>query len=186
MLMKIDNIFMVKKFNEFVNESVNSNIIDEIIKSGIFNYNVGSSNQQIKYPTEEDIIEAVEEIIVHEFFDADFYLNYSNRSEEYKKSFELELKPLLLDDIDKFFSDWMVVSWKTEFYKRNYKTWEIDRNKKDDIRKIIGKHINNSKIIPSDVKFEYNLYRWDYAGEKTDTQKYDYLGKFPKKHIIEK
>lgn len=161
-----------KTYNEFLLEK--SSNISDIVKTGSFAIEIGSSTQSQRNPSEDDVNSYISQFINHYFFDKDFYSNYTDHEKEYKEWYLKHVKEPFLKNIDKFFKDY--VELKSGKYR-------IKSDLKLDV--IIAKQFKD-KTMPESVRFDWNLHRWDYAGEKNDPKRYEYLGEWPNKTIKNK
>jgi hypothetical protein len=166
----------LNKLNQIIREEIeglnNGSIIDQIINSGKFRYVIGSGSHGESNPTRESIIKAFTLMIQHEFFDQDFYYNWTDNKGEYYKAFKTEVQEPFINNLDDFVAKYIgQVSPYTEATDTSYGV-------KDgfDSREFINNYFRTSKLLPQSIKDEYNFYRWQYAGEQVDPQHYEYVG----------
>ena len=165
----------LQSYEDFLLESTKT--IDDIVKNKkYFSINIGSGNHGIQNPTEERIKELISDFIRHYFFDSDFVYNYADKSkEDYKKWYVQNIKEPFLKDIDKFMHQYMEL--KND-------TWQIKKGLSNEI--LVKEQFLKSKNLPDQVRYEWNLYRWDYAGEKNEPKRYQYIETGSIKTIKEK
>lgn len=150
----------------------NSNVVKNIVNNKNFKIKIKNSVYSDTNPTEQSVLSKLGQFIDAYFFDSDFYYNYTDNGEKYLDWYKTNIKKPLLNNIDNFYHKYIdIVNG----------VWELKKilNRED----LLENTFVNSKTLPYDVRYDWNLYRWDYAGEKPEPEVFEYVGEWPDKKI---
>jgi len=139
----------IKMFEEYINEAIKfKDLIDKK-----FDIEVGSGTTG-KTWNEDNLTQEIENGITHNLFDADFYANWTDNGDEYKKIFDKDTIKPLLKNMDKTLNDMFS-------FNRNKLTFNIEGSKAESW---IDDWFQTNKSISKSLKKDYYDYRDEYAG----------------------
>lgn len=150
----------VRSYKDFLFENAKLTNDDLLGKNYVLEVGSGTSSR-LGGLRQKDIELFIEELLKHELFDNDFYLNYIDNDQDkktYKKVFQKEVIDPALKNIDKALSDYIEVKNQNILAF----TSKIDSQKWIDNFFLKNREIKKYKRLIND----YKEYRLDYAGVK--------------------
>lgn len=161
------NNYRIKKFKQFVNETViNENIIEisgvDSLVGKRFQIEEGSSGHLCYGGWEkEKLLEKLRSVIKHELFSGDFCYNWTRHDREYRDVFEKEVLNPMMADIDNTVRNhfhFVRKSWLTDDLILKFKHTE------DENELFTDNWFKTNKSISKELKDDYFYYRKKYAG----------------------
>lgn len=161
-----------------------SDAFQKIKSSNNFRYIIGSMSVSGPPEGDQEIFEVFENLILHNFTDKTFKLNYLSGEDDsnYQEAIYEDIVIPFFSNFDEFFKNYI------DYVKPYPESRELYLGIRKDFNseEFIDNHFRTSKIISDKVKDIYNLYRWEYAGKKIDPEHYEYLGQFANQTVRRK
>jgi len=142
----------IKTFESFLNEAILA--VDSLIEKPL-SIEIGSGTTSGTFSRDE-LIEKIEDAIKHNLFDSEFYYNWTDNGNEYKKVFNKDTLNPIMKNEDKALKDYFVL-------KGNKLVFNI---KFDNAQQWIDNWFKTNKSISQSLRKEYYDYREKYAGVK--------------------
>lgn len=165
----------IQSFSHFLLEKTSTVVNDIINNKKTFRVNIGNSEYSNTKPDAETVVSAIKRFLNNYFFDRDFFYDTPVYQKIYKDWFQNHVEDPVLNDIDKFYA---------QYIDNKSDTWELKSSVKT--KEIIANQFIKDRTIPDKLRHEWNLYRWKKYGEKNDPKRYQYIETGSTKTLKEK
>ena len=148
----------IKLFEQFLNENKIPKLKDLVNQP--LSIEIGSSTSTKQGWSQSEIEEKIEQALMYNLFDWDFYYNWTDSGKKYKSFFERDIIKSFIKNIKKTLKDYFTLD--KDYGGEDLLKFNIESYKKEDW---IDNWFQTSKI-PNDIKKDYYDYREKYAGVK--------------------
>jgi hypothetical protein len=137
---------------KYIREMLNESLKFKDLVGTRFGIEIGSGIESGMWGDTDELTKNIENAIRHYLFDGDFYYNWTDEKNEYKRVFDEDVMKPLLKNIDKTLNDMFI-------FKGNKLVFNVDSP-----RNWIDNWFQTNKSISSSLKKDYYDYRDEYAG----------------------